>query len=75
MLPGDGNLSPSQYSAVMIQPSTWMKERFQEHIQKDSFATLNNGSYQSFLAIEHQIKVSLLSQQSKFGTPIYLITR
>jgi len=45
------------------------------HPKKDSFATLNNGSYHSFLAIEHQIKVSLLSQKSKFGTPIYLITR
>jgi hypothetical protein len=63
MLPSDGNLSPSQYLAVMIQPNTWTKERYQEHIlKKDSFATLSKGSYHSFLATEHQIKVSLLSQ-------------
>jgi hypothetical protein len=51
------------------------QEKNQEHIREDSFASLNKGSYQSFHATEHQIKVSLLSQQSKFGTPIYLITR
>jgi hypothetical protein len=51
------------------------QEKNQEHIREDSFASLNKGSYQSFHATEHQIKVSLLSQKSKFGTPIYLITR
>jgi hypothetical protein len=53
------------------------ERKYQEHIPKnrDSFATLSKGSYHSFHAIEHQIKVSLLSQKSKFGTPIYLITR
>jgi hypothetical protein len=51
------------------------REKNQEHIREDTIASLNKGSYQSFHATEHQIKVSLLSQQSKFGTPIYLITR